>query len=56
MSRRAGEPINTYLHGKPKGIFGKHNYKKAEGGTGTAAEERAALRHYQEYFGVPSEG
>ena len=56
MTPSAGERIKTYLDNKPKGVFGKHNYKSAGGETGAAAEERKALRRYQEYFGVPSEG
>jgi hypothetical protein len=56
MSEAAGERIKTYLDNKPKGVFGKHEYKTGGGEAGTAAEERNALRRYQEYFGVPSEG
>jgi hypothetical protein len=56
MSDVAGERIKTYLDNKPKGVFGKHNYKTGGGETGAAAEERKALSRYQEYFGVPSEG
>jgi hypothetical protein len=56
MSEAAGEGIKSYLENKPKGVFGKHNYKTGGGETGAAAAERKALRRYQEYFGVPSEG
>jgi hypothetical protein len=56
MSDEAGVKIKTYLDNKPKGVFGKHNYKTGGGETGAAAAERKALRRYQEYFGVPSEG
>lgn len=56
MSDEAGAQIKTYLDNKPKGVFGKHNYKTGGGETGAAAAERKALRRYQEYFGVPSEG
>lgn len=56
MSPIACERIKTYLDNKPKGVFGKHNYKTGGGETGTARAEREALRRYQEYFGVPSEG
>jgi hypothetical protein len=56
MSDEAAAQIKTYLDNKPKGVFGKHNYKTGGGETGAAAAERKALRRYQEYFGVPSEG
>ena len=56
MSAIAGRRIKAYLENKPKGVFGKHNYKRGGGETGTAAAEREALRRYEEYFGVPSEG
>jgi len=56
MTANAGERIKTYLDNKPKGVFGRHNYKTGGDETGAAAEERKALRRYQEYFGVPSEG
>ena len=56
MSPTAGERIKTYLDNKPKGVFGKHDYKTGGDETSAAAEERKALRRYQEYFGVPSEG
>jgi hypothetical protein len=56
MTPIAAERIKTYLDNKPKGVFGRHNYKTGGDETGTAAEERKALRRYQEYFGVPSEG
>jgi hypothetical protein len=56
LSEVAGGRIKAYLDNKPKGVFGKHNYKTGGGETGAAAEERKRLRRYQEYFGVPSEG
>lgn len=56
LAEVAGGRIKTYLDNKPKGVFGKHNYKTGGGETGAAAEERKLLRRYQEYFGVPSEG
>jgi hypothetical protein len=46
----------AYLDNKPRGVFGKHDYKTGGGGDGTADRERAALSRYMEYFGVPSEG
>jgi hypothetical protein len=56
MSAAAAERIKTYLDNKPKGVFGKHDYKTGGDAAQSAAEERKALRRYYEYFGVPTEG
>jgi hypothetical protein len=56
MEDGEAEKIETYLVNKPKGVFGKHDYKTSAGGGDVAANERKALRRYMEYFGVPSEG
>ena len=56
MTPIASQGIKAYLDNKPKGVFGKHDYKTGGDETESAAEERKALRRYQEYFGVPSEG
>jgi hypothetical protein len=56
MKASEAAKIKAYLDNKPKGVFGKHDYKTNAGEDGSAAKERKALRRYQEYFGVPSEG
>ncbi len=56
MEDGEAEKIETYLVNKPKGVFGKHDYKTSGGGGDVAANERKALHRYMEYFGVPSEG
>jgi hypothetical protein len=56
MKDGEAEKIETYLDNKPKGVFGKHDYKTSGGGGDVAANERKALGRYMEYFGVPSEG
>jgi len=56
MKESEADKIKAYLDNKPKGVFGKHDYKTNADEDGSAAKERKALRRYQEYFGVPSEG
>ena len=56
MSDAAAQRIETYLRNKPKGVFGKHQYKTGGDASESAAAERKALARYYEYFGVPQEG
>ncbi|MBY0400557.1 sulfotransferase [Myxococcota bacterium] len=56
MSEAAAKRIEAYLANKPKGVFGKHEYKTGGEAAEAAALERKALHRYYEYFGVPKEG
>ena len=59
MNESEAKKIKQYLDNKPKGIFGKHEYKtdgNDDRDQTVASDERKAFARYQQYFGVPSEG
>jgi hypothetical protein len=49
------DAMQAYLDGKPKGVFGAHDYEIGGGRQDVIEAERKMYQPYQDYFGVPSE-
>ncbi|MNR17002.1 hypothetical protein D3C85_1336380 [compost metagenome] len=53
LTDKTQKRLQDYLHGKPQGKFGKHNYSVGE--RKQIANSRAHFQRYQQYYNIPDE-